>query len=98
VWGCDAPSPEPQFYVDPCTGCDGTDAACAGCRGTGRETIYRCPVLALPEIAGFLNVYLLYRKGFLPEPGGSLDQPNAFVEACLELDQMIADLIGVSHA
>lgn len=92
AWGCEKPSVEPQYTLDWCTGCDGDNAACAACHGTGREDVYRCPVFAFAEVIEFMTPYGLYQKGYLPEAGGWTNQPNVFIEACVYLDDQIARL------
>jgi hypothetical protein len=42
-WGCDAATPEPIAWIDPCPFCGGRDDACTHCEGTNRVGVHRCP-------------------------------------------------------
>jgi len=46
----------------------------------------------LRELDVFLSFYGFYKKGFLPESGGILNQSNIFIESCSFLDTEIAKL------
>jgi len=48
----------------------------------GDEEFSRCPrsLITIKSIE-YLNAYIFLEKGFLPNPGGWLDQPLKFIQA-----------------
>lgn len=57
------------------------------------EILKRCPLqLITPTSKRFLRFYQFMEKGFLPNPGGILDQPNRFLEAMAVLNDTIAKI------
>jgi hypothetical protein len=48
----------------------------------GDEEFSRCPrsLITIKSIE-YLNAYIFFEKGFLPNPGGWLDQPLKFIQA-----------------
>jgi len=48
----------------------------------GDEEFSRCPrsLITIKSIK-YLNAYIFFEKGFLPNPGGWLDQPLKFIQA-----------------
>ncbi len=54
------------------------------------EVLKRCPLKLITHISKrFLRFYRFMEKGFLPNPGGILDQPNRFIEAISVIDDAI---------
>lgn len=54
------------------------------------EVLKRCPLKLVTHISKrFLRFYRFMEKGFLPNPGGILDQPNRFIEAMAIIDDAI---------
>jgi len=54
------------------------------------EVLKRCPLKLVTHISKrFLRFYRFMEKGFLPNPGGILDQPNRFIEAMSIIDDSI---------
>lgn len=54
------------------------------------EILKRCPLKLVTHISKrFLRFYRFMEKGFLPNPGGILDQPNRFIEAISVIDDAI---------
>lgn len=57
------------------------------------ETLKRCPLKLVTQTSKlFLRFYQFMEKGFLPNPGGILDQPNRFVEAIAILNDSISNV------
>lgn len=78
IMGCDRPKPESS-----CFKFDGI-------------VIDRCPGFYLKEGGLIKFAYELHNwreKGFLPYPGGYLDQPNRIVEICNYMDYLFAEKI-----
>jgi hypothetical protein len=54
---------------------------------------FRCPVKMVGQrIRTAMRFYIHYKNGYLPIPGGVLDQSNTFLAACEILDKQIADI------
>jgi hypothetical protein len=55
------------------------------------EMLKRCPLKLVSNTSKrFLRFYQFMEKGFLPNPGGILDQPNRFLEAMSILNDTVA--------
>jgi hypothetical protein len=53
----------------------------------------RCPrSLVTIESIEYLNAYMFFAKGFLPNPGGWLDQPLKFIQAMRIIEQEMIKL------
>ena len=51
----------------------------------------RCPkILVERKSVEYLSAYFFFTKGYLPNPGGWLDQPAKFVEAVILIEREIA--------
>jgi hypothetical protein len=62
-----------------CPRCDGGDANCKRCEGSGRAMLYQCPRKAITDDARVLmRAYRDYERGFLPAPGAMEDQAAGF--------------------
>lgn len=80
----------PKFKLDclKCTealklerGCEG-DSSIPGMWKIGDEEFSRCPrSLVTARSIEYLNAYIFFKEGFLPNPGGWLDQPLKFIQA-----------------
>lgn len=68
------------MFAITCPLCDGSDADCARCEGSGKANIYRCPQKVITSDARrLLRAYRDYERGFLPVDGGMEDQAAVFV-------------------
>ncbi len=55
------------------------------------EVLKRCPLKLVTNVSRrFLRFFQFMEKGFLPNPGGILDQPNRFLEAMSILNDTVA--------
>ena len=58
------------------------------------EVLKRCPLKLVTSLSRrLLRFYRFMEKGFLPNPGGILDQPNRFIEAVAVIDDTIAKVV-----
>jgi hypothetical protein len=81
-WGCDEPTAEPLFWLEPCPFCAGKQQACAHCDGTNKVAMHRCPnALATQVERDMLTAAALVEHGVLPEEGGFQDQAATFCQA-----------------
>ena len=65
-----------------CPECSGMTPDCARCEGSGDAWIFRCPRMAAGECGvRLLRAYRDYERGYLPTPGGTLDQAACFMAA-----------------
>lgn len=82
-WGCDAPARDAVFETS-CPRCDGGDADCKVCGGTGQRRLFRCPAVLAREgwvIATMDAYYALDRFGTWPADGGFGAQSPWFISA-----------------
>jgi hypothetical protein len=81
-WGCDVPTTEAQLTI-PCVRCDGVDASCALCQGTGFEELHDCPRARLERDPLALELFSLSATypAALACAGGLYDQPARYVQA-----------------
>lgn len=90
-WGCDEPTAEPLFWIEPCPMCAGNRSDCEHCKGSNRVPMHRCPnVLATARERDLVAAALQVENGLLPDPGGWQDQAATFVQAYPLLAQEIA--------
>jgi hypothetical protein len=62
-------------------GCE-TDVSIPGMWKIGNDEFSRCPrSLVTTKSIEYLNAYIYFKQGFLPNPGGWLDQPLKFIQA-----------------
>jgi hypothetical protein len=93
-WGCDATSRDANgrgaAFSLPCWHCRGDRETCRVCalpgdvegKATGLVRFDRCPTaLQEPWVGRMLDSVSRYRDGFLPAPGGVLDQAYAWTTA-----------------
>ena len=81
-WGCDAPTVEPLFWMNPCPWCAGTTDDCDHCSGEGRIGVHRCPnTMATSKHLELVGAVVMVEQGILPDPGGWQDQSSLFVQA-----------------
>lgn len=90
-WGCDTDAKQPVISMD-CIACHGSNPDCAECHGVGTIDIFRCPVWYVDQLEDFLQMYCMYKKGFLPVSGGALNQTHQFIEAVQFLDSQLNKL------
>jgi hypothetical protein len=57
----------------------------------GDEEFSRCPrgLVTINSIE-YLNAYIFFKQGFLPNPGGWLEQPLKFIQAIRIIEREIA--------
>jgi len=59
----------------------------------GNEEFSRCPrSLVTVNSAAYLNAYIFFEKGYLPNPGGWLDQPLKFIQAMRTIEAEVMKL------
>lgn len=93
-WGCDAPATEAVFAIT-CPRCDGTDASCERCEGSGKANLYRCPRKVIGDDARrVLRAYRDYERGFLPVEGGMEAQAASFVRCIAVIDAERSEIEG----
>ena len=81
-WGCDSPTAEPMFWINPCPWCNGGTDHCTHCEGDGRIGIHRCPnTMATKKHVELVGAIMMVEQGILPDPGGWQDQATLFVQA-----------------
>jgi hypothetical protein len=55
--------------------------------------VRRCPVKEITQASNsMLEAYLMFEKGYLPNPGGWLEQPMKFSEIMFFIDNLIAKM------
>jgi len=91
LYGCEKDASDPVLTIQ-CVKCGGKNKDCEICHGSGTEDIYRCPLRKVETLREFIKFYGFYKKGFLPEEGGVLEQANIFLEACSFLDNEVAKI------
>ena len=70
-------------------GCE-TDSPIPGMWKLNDWEFTRCPRTLVERKSGdFLSAYFFFIKGYLPNPGGWLDQPAKFVEAVVLIEREI---------
>lgn len=81
-WGCDEPTPYPQFLLD-CPTCEGKHAECDDCRGIGRIEYRDCPFrhVTQRELDVCTAAVLIEQTGILPASGGWFEQSAVFLDA-----------------
>jgi hypothetical protein len=59
----------------------------------GDEEFSRCPrgLVTITSIE-YLNAYIFFKQGFLPNPGGWLEQPLKFIQAVRVIEQEVIKL------
>jgi hypothetical protein len=58
------------------------DSPIPGAWKIGNDEFSRCPrALVTEKSFEYLNAYFFFEKGYLPNPGGWMDQPVKFIEA-----------------
>lgn len=67
------------MYGLTCPECFG--AGCEQCNGKGHQDLERCAKEYEPIPHHVLRALALAREGHWPEPGGTLDQPECFMQA-----------------
>lgn len=83
-----------------CVSCNGKfSEGCPTCKGTGHTEIACCPHLLLDGgTKGVVQLAELFRKGLAPLAGGTLDQPQWFLDWCeaffADMDQLRPPLFG----
>jgi hypothetical protein len=95
MWGCDAPTAQPQLWI-PCVACDGREQTCESCSGGGFEALYRCPqTFVTDEAREFVELFQVYPQA-LPLSGGLYEQPDRYLiamriiaraHACLDAEE-----------
>ena len=81
-WGCDQPTVEPLFWLNPCPWCNGMVDKCDHCQGEGRVGVPRCPnKMATSKHLELVAAVEMVEQGILPDPGGWQDQASLFVQA-----------------
>jgi hypothetical protein len=56
----------------------------------GDEEFSRCPRgLVTATSIEYLNAYIFFKQGFLPNPGGWLEQPLKFIQAMRVIEQEV---------
>jgi hypothetical protein len=95
-WGCDAATPEPIAWIDPCPFCGGRDDACTHCEGTNRVGVHRCPnALVSQRELHAITAAALVENGVMPDVGGWQDQAATFTQAWPLIMQEIEHWRGV---
>lgn len=80
-WGCDAATKETQFTLQ-CLTCEGLDAKCPECKGTGTVEYHRCPHTYVdPQHWSIVRAVGMADRGLMPAAGGWADQSATFVDA-----------------
>lgn len=82
MWGCDEPTREPQFWIEPCPHCNGKNQDCE-CKGSNRMPVHRCPnaMATARDFDVLRSAVLTGESGVLPDAGGWNDQAATYVEA-----------------
>jgi hypothetical protein len=83
MYGCDGDA-DPGYAIDcwACLGKPGRTYGCEACGETGEIWLRECPARRMgPDVIATLRAYSHYVTGFLPEPGGMLDQAATFLDA-----------------
>jgi hypothetical protein len=80
-WGCDEPARQDVFRTT-CPVCSGGNPDCTRCEGSGTAGYRRCPQSMVDaETRSLMQTYAAYKAGFLPAPGGWMDQARGWVRA-----------------
>ncbi len=80
-WGCDEPTPEPQFELE-CPDCEGLHATCSTCSGSGVLSMHRCPLsVATAEHWAIIRAVDMLQHGVLPDAGGWAEQAGTCIDA-----------------
>ena len=76
------PFPRGERYEFECPACGGRDPECPECGGSGRWELTECPLrFAGNDAFAVIDAAGDYDRGLPPEPGGSLDQAQVFLDA-----------------
>ncbi len=91
----------PKFKLD-CHKCSDAQKQERGCEADsqipgmwkiGDDEISRCPRgLVTIKTIEYLNAYIFFKQGFLPNPGGWLDQPLKFIQAMRVIEAEVMKL------
>ena len=82
-----------------CQECTEVQKNWRGCYGEVQETEFvidgiplkRCPLkLMTPETIEYVHYFNFFEKGFLPNPGSILDQPNKYTEMIITIQGFTA--------